>query len=420
VEEDAGFAIVGKEILFRIPTSFAPRFAGDVGQMANGNRFPVVIHSRIEQAYNDRRQETRCHQGEDHSMETISFKFKWIDDEGNEQGFFAKKGSFDGETLQLDDTAIPVVAIVEAEFRDRFMFVSVMTDEQEPALLGFSIVSGSAQRLKEEMGRARSSAWARLHREDLEKQGLSHTYREVQCPHCQAIIDLTNMERTPQISCEFCNTVSTIDTTSRPDDSMGPLAAEKQYRICDECGMYSKPRKFTIFYFYFLLVVYGVYSAPTWRCPACMRGEAWKMLFGNLLFLVGLPVALVQLFRSYGGTDIGGLYPGLDRANLKARGGDFEGAIADYRAILEKQPVSAGVKYNIGLAFLHDKDEEGAARMFEYALKDCANYQPAAVMLAQCYESLGETEKLAALKIQWGVTDEEVSEKPSNPDASST
>jgi hypothetical protein len=349
-------------------------------------------------------------------METISFKFKWIDDEGNEQGFFAKKGSFDGETLQLDDAAIPVVAIVEVEFRDRFMFVSVMTEEKEPTLLGFAIVSGSAQRLKEEMGRARSSAWARMHREELEEQGTGHTYREAQCPHCQAIIDLTGMEPTPQVNCDFCNTVSTIDTTPRPDGTMGPSAAEKQYRICDECGMYSKPRKFTIFYFYFLLVVYGYYSQPTWRCPACMRGEAWKMLFGNILFIIGLPVALAQLFRSYGGTDIGGLYPGLDRANLKARSGNFEGAIADYRVILEKQPVSVGVKYNIGLAFLHDKDESGAARMFEFALRDCANYQPAAGMLAQCYESLGETEKLAELKKQWGVQDEDEGETPTATD----
>ena len=47
---------------------------------------------------------------------------------------------------------------------------------------------------------------------------------------------------------------------------------------------------------------------------------------------------------------------------------------------------------DIGLAFLHDKDEARAARMFEYTRKDCANYQPAAAMLAQCYESLGETQ----------------------------
>jgi len=30
-----------------------------------------------------------------------------------------------------------------------------------------------------------------------------------------------------------------------------------------------------------------------------MRGEAWKMFFGNLIFLLGVPVARIQLFRSY-------------------------------------------------------------------------------------------------------------------------
>jgi tetratricopeptide (TPR) repeat protein len=137
-----------------------------------------------------------------------------------------------------------------------------------------------------------------------------------------------------------------------------------------------------------------------------MRGEAWKMLFGNLLFLVGVPVAIVQLFRAYGGTDVGGKYPGLDSANVKARSGNFEQAIADYRKILDKQPVAAGVKYNIARAFLQREDFQGAAKMLEYALSDCANYGPAAHALAGCYERLGEQEKLAELKRQWGGTDE--------------
>ena len=126
------------------------------------------------------------------------------------------------------------------------------------------------------------------------------------------------------------------------------------------------------------------------------------MLFGNLLFVLGVPLAMVQLFRSYGGSDVGGLYPGLDRANLKARKGNLQGAIDGYKAILEKQPVAAGLKYNIGLAFLHQEDAKTeAAKMFEYALADCANYRPAAAALAGCYEELGETDKLAELQKQW-------------------
>jgi hypothetical protein len=158
------------------------------------------------------------------------------------------------------------------------------------------------------------------------------------------------MPPSPQVYCPFCHTLGTMDALA------GPIKAEAQYRLCDQCGMYSKPRKFTIFYFYFLLVLYGFYQKETWRCPACMRPEAWKMLFGNLLFVIGVPVALVQLFRSYGGTDIGRLFAGLDSANLKARQGNLAGAIEAYRRILTEHPVAAGIKYNIGLAALSKND----------------------------------------------------------------
>ena len=45
-------------------------------------------------------------------METLSFKFKWLDAEGNMQGFLSKKGSFDGETLTLDDVELPAALLV--------------------------------------------------------------------------------------------------------------------------------------------------------------------------------------------------------------------------------------------------------------------------------------------------------------------
>ncbi|MGE3317439.1 MAG: tetratricopeptide repeat protein, partial [Planctomycetaceae bacterium] len=209
----------------------------------------------------------------------------------------------------------------------------------------------------------------------------------------------------------FCHTISTI---SEPGDEMldPKSVSETGYRICDECGMYAKPRQFTIFYFYFLLVVYGWNQRTTWRCPGCMRGDAWKMLFGNALFVLGVPVALWQLFRSYGGTDIGGRFPGLDKANTLARKGDLDRAVAAYRTLLEKQPVAAGVKYNIGLALLQQQRVDQAARMFEFALADCANYGPAINVLAACYQQLGETEKLAELKKRLGVEEQEVDEAP--------
>ena len=333
-------------------------------------------------------------------MDLYKFKFKWVDDEGNATGFLSKKGQFDGETLVLGVDKVHVSALVGSDHRGRHVVLSWLNEAGQTEQTVIEVTSGSADKLVAMLGRERSRVWAAMHREQLNSEGRGGEYREALCPHCGATLDLTGKPVTPQVSCEFCHTLGTLDNPE------GPIKAEKAYRLCDECGMYSKPRKFTIFYFYFLLVIYGFWSKPTWRCPACMRPEAWKMLFGNLLFVVGVPTAITQLFRSYGATDVGGMFPGLDAANIKARNGKFEPAVEDYRRILESQPVSAGVKYNIGLACLHRQDYETAARSFEYSLLDCANYEPAAAALANCYEQLGDTARLAALKKQWGVKDD--------------
>lgn len=356
-------------------------------------------------------------------MDSLAFKFKWLDDKGNEQGFRSKKASFDGDTLLLDDTKIPVATITNVDYRAKKMVVAAATGDGQPASLLFSVTSGSPQKIKEALGLARSAAQARLHREELEKKGLGDTFYQVQCPHCQATIDLTGKQVTPQVSCEFCHSVGTLESDLAADGSNGAVPAERQYRLCDECSMYSKPRQFTIFYFYFLVVFYGFSSRTVWRCPACMRPEAWKMFFGNFLFVLGIPVALVQLFRSYGGSNIGSLYAGLDSANMKARKGNLPGAVKGYQAILAKRPTAAGVKYNIGLALLRQNDVQAAASMFEYTLNDCSNYTPAASALAGCYTQLGETEKLAELKRQWdaqgddGAEGEAPSENPQSPTA---
>lgn len=344
-------------------------------------------------------------------MAALNFKFYWVNDKGANTSILAKKGVLDVDTLTLEDATIPIAAIASADVRGQYLVLSVAQKTGEPANLLVS--TSKAGRIKEELGRLRSAIWAEMHRKELEDSGAGRTFHKQTCPACGAVLDLTGMADTPQVSCQFCHTISTLRTA----DGSPVTEIERGYRLCDECGMYSSPRQFTIFYFYFLLVVYGWRSRITWRCPGCMRGEAWRMFFGNLIFVLGVPVALVQLFRSYGGTSLGGLYPGLDGANLRARRGDLTGAIEAYQKILTRRPISAGVKHNLGLAFLRQQRSEEAAKMFEFALADCANYQPAAAALANCYEQLGESEKLAELKARWGVKDEAPASPESGPAA---
>jgi tetratricopeptide (TPR) repeat protein len=333
----------------------------------------------------------------------LTFKFKWLDENGNEKGFRSKRGSFDGATLKLDDVELPAAAVLDIDVRGSRMAISVLREDQQTIYLLVNINNGNADELKQQIGVARSATWAASHQQELSTEGRSGEFRSETCPHCTATIDLTGFPKTPQIDCEFCHVIGTLPGSGL-QSTASPL--EKNYRLCDECGMYSYPRKFTVFYFYFLLVIYGVWHKETWRCPGCMRGDAWKMLFGNLPFLLGVPVAIVQLFRAYGGTDSGNLYRGLDSANVLARRGKTKDAIEAYQKILANHPIAAGVKYNIGCAFLHDNDAEAAATMFEFALEDCANHRNSAQALAGCLEQLGRTEELADLRKRWGVTDE--------------
>lgn len=326
-------------------------------------------------------------------MQDVKFKFKFLNKQGQEEGVFSKKGSFDGETLQLDTATIPVGAIAHLDNRGNRVVLAVAQKQGDPATILFAVTSGSVAALSAALGKARSAVWAESHHLELKQKGRGNDFYAVHCPHCQATVDLTGHQRSPQVNCDFCHTVGTLGT---------PNKEEPQYRICDECGMFSKPRKFTIAYFYFLVFVYGWSSRTTWRCPACMRGEAWKMLFGNLIFVIGVPMAIVQLIRAYGGADFAAMYKGLDSANIKARNGNMEGAISEYRRILEVFPKAAGIKYNIGLAFTRQNQLDEAAIALQASLHDCCNYRPAANLLAHCYGQLGREEDLAALMSEWG------------------
>ena len=331
----------------------------------------------------------------------LNFKFYWLDSEGNQSGFLRSKGRFDGEILHLDDSPLPVVIITEVHKHENRLLISFIGENDEPAFVGIQMAGGAgSSQLKSVLDVARSATWAKYHKEELAEKGEAGNYREEVCPNCAATLILTDMDRTPQLYCHFCDTLMTVGSPeSTPPD-------ERELRLCDECGMFSKPRKFSIFYFWCLLVVYGWRHGKTYRCPACMRGDAWKMLFGNLIFLIGVPNAIIQLVRSYGGGIRGGAYAGLDDANIHASKNELIDALKIYREILDKVPHSAGLKYNVGKALLEQGEMERAAESFRLALDDCSNYAPAYGMLAHCYELLGETQKLKELNHIWGADDE--------------
>jgi hypothetical protein len=332
-------------------------------------------------------------------MEATRFKFKWVDDEGNESGILSKKGSFDGTNLTLDGDDIPVEVVLKAQRRFNRLILTVLMEDGESGLMVLAITGGKIRPLMAALNAASSRRWAEMHREHLQKEGRGSEFRTEPCPQCHATIDLSGHDRTAQVYCPFCETLITKSGHAPAD--------EPSYRTCDECGFYSAPRECTVAYFYFLLVVVGWRYRQTFLCHGCMRREGWKMLGANLIFVVGLFWAIPTLIRAYfGGSVRSEAFAGLDRANLLARKGRMEGAATLYDEITQRLGPAAGVHYNHGLGLVNADRVEEAAWKLRQALDDCSNYEPAYGALCACYEGLGRTADLQALQRQWGVEEE--------------
>jgi uncharacterized protein (UPF0212 family) len=340
--------------------------------------------------------------GEESRMsDTIRFKYRELDANGNQAGFLAKKGHIEGDLLTLADTEIPLLAVRKAIRRfDRLVLEIMLADQDEPLVVVLAISSGKPERIAQAINLRSSRRWAELRQEALSEQGRGAEFRSQECPACGATVDCSGHPASPQLYCSYCDSILTI-ADSRP-------AGEEQMHCCDNCGMYAKPRPFTVFYFYFLLYIWGYRYQRLHLCHTCMRPKAWKMLFGNLLFILGVPVALTQLVRAYATGSVGSpAFAGLDAANALAKRKRIGPAIEKYELIYQRLASgAAGVRYNIGLAEMSRGNWEGAMQAFEAGLAECSNHQRTAQMLAQVYTAAKRPDKLAALKAAWGVQDE--------------
>jgi hypothetical protein len=326
-------------------------------------------------------------------MEPIRFKYKTLNDKGQVTGFLSKKGQITGQEVVLDKTPVPLAAIAKTSRRMNRLILVVAT-QNKPATIVLAVTKGRAEDLKQAVDRLCSSRWAELRQAELAKAGKAAAFRTEPCPYCQSVIDRTGFDETPQVYCSFCETVVTRGPGAPKD--------EKTYRFCDQCGYYGQPKAFTTFYFIFLLVVVHYQFQTTTRCNACMRSEAWKMFFGNLIFILGFPFAVVQLLRAYlGGSTFSPTFSGLDAANAAARHGRVDKADPLYEAILARAGHAAGVRYNRALAH-RAKDAARCAVEAHGALKDCSNYTPAAELTLQALQAMGRQEEADAFSKSWG------------------
>ena len=329
-------------------------------------------------------------------------------DEGNVSGgMFALSGSFDGKHLTLDEETYPVATIFGVGVYGNVLSLVIFDNEDHSASV--VIVGESPDTIKHAIDSSRTHAEVEQEHERLIAEGQGDSFRSVACPHCNAMISLSKFADTPQCYCNYCETLFTIrDQYGARELETKTLTPdlETKYRMCEECGMYSYPRQFRKFYFIFVVYFMHIANEKTVRCPACMRIEAWKMLFGNIFGLLGLPMAIIQLFRSYRGKIESGPLKGLDDANILANRGKIDRALDRYDILMDNLPINAGIKYNIGSGLLTKGDVPHAEAMLLLSLEDCANFAPSLSALRYCYEAAGKTADLKNLEFKMGIEPE--------------
>lgn len=320
-------------------------------------------------------------------MDPIRIKYRDVDANGNLKGFLvSRSGQLTQDELRLKDITIGAGRIVGAESRDKRLQI-VFNDPASGGATAVVIEVYKPAVLKLERAINRIASDHRLLRrqQELAGQGRANEFRTAVCPNCDATLDLTGHTDTPELFCAYCGAVH--NTGVAPKE-------QARVQVCDACGYYAFPRGITCFYFYFLIFFYGFHYRRKHMCSSCMRTEGWKMLAGNLIFVLGVPVALVQLSRAYfGGAAMSSAYRGIESANAAARKGKVERADAGYHKVVDRLGVSAIARFNEGLAHANANDLEGAARAWEDALVSCSNFAPAAQSLAVALHAQGRDPK---------------------------
>ncbi len=293
--------------------------------------------------------------------------------------FGGGKATLAEDGIAFKEFVLPYEHIANTETRDRNM-VLVLSDTsavQGKALkyldddcLVVAISSPKTDLVEAAIDRRASAAEAEQNRMRLEMEGRAELYRESVCPHCQATIDLSELDHTPYIYCRFCHSLY----------QEGGAKADDDYRTCDECAMYDRVKGYTEFYFYFLLVVYGWSHKRRHMCDTCAGRVFIKNLLLNLLFIIGIPFAIAIKIKSLSGRN-----PELNdlaEANRLARKGRIMEANQLYEKLLARHRGHPGILMNQAIGYLNADRADLAVENLERAIDGCANYMPVFQLIA--------------------------------------
>ena len=305
----------------------------------------------------------------------LSFKFRFVKG-GQGQGLLSKKASASDTELDLDGERIAYEDILDTTSRGNRLALNlspsvilsqkILKQIQDGSYLVLEVHQVKTLELEKHIDRYSSAVAAERHRQELSAAGKQDLFRAVTCPNCGATVDLSDFAQTTYVYCRFCESIL--------DRNQQVVSNGDRYRICGECGMYDQIRQYTIFDFYFLVVVYAWRTSQRFVCDTCASRLGRNALLRNLIFLLGVPSAIYMLIKANSGRA-----PALQmlaKANKLALAGKFTEANAIYDKLLQRFPDHPGFLLNQGIGHLNGQDVPTGSAYLARSLKACSNYLP--------------------------------------------
>lgn len=301
------------------------------------------------------------------------FKFAYAVGQKVKRGGVAR---LQDDALWLDDEPLDYELIHNSVSRGSRLALSLDTEVELPKKLaeatsedGVVVVvptSIGARTLEIEIDRRCAIREAAAKRAALERDGQTHLIRVETCRVCQSEIDLSGLDETQYVYCRFCDSIFSLDG--------GPVLDGANFSICDKCGMFARIQRYSEFYFYFLVLVWGWRSKDRYLCDDCANGLFFKTLLVNLPFLLGVPNAIWIKIKSMKGRDPA--LKGIGRANRAARAGRYSESDPLFSAILDAWPEHPSILMNQALGHMIGGDISGARVHLLRALVSCNHYLP--------------------------------------------
>ncbi|TAH18469.1 MAG: hypothetical protein EAZ08_11300 [Cytophagales bacterium] len=314
----------------------------------------------------------------------LNFRFRYLDEKGKPTSFFYHQALLDDSTgIRLDNEVIAIADIYDVlRYGDKIVltlrpYLALPKEVAENIIPNTSsIIIEIGDKLavdtKSAIDQHRTTYAAFLKKKAMAEEGKAHLFKMMQCPDCEAVIDLTGKKETPHIYCKYCELLF---------NRYGELMPKSEsYKVCPECNYYNRVQYYPEFHFYALPKNRKIAYQEHYCCDTCAQRYHEQTAIKNSFFLIGIPFNIMLKNKMSKG--VSELYEGLTRANRLAQDGHIKEADIIYSILLLRNETHPGLLFNIGQAYYKAEMLDKAYKYFEKSLDMCSNYQPTIDFLA--------------------------------------